>query len=85
MRFPVKIFLALGPRVPPKTSGCISMSLNLSRIPLLSTIPDAARITGISIDTMRKALSLGQVRAIEVGDRQLIPRSELQRLAGERK
>lgn len=59
--------------------------MKVAEIPLLSSIPRAARYTGISIDTFRKALALGQVRAIDFGDRQLIPKSELERLAGERR
>jgi excisionase family DNA binding protein len=52
--------------------------------PLLANISRASRLTGLSPDTIRECLRLGQLTSVEVGSRRLIPKAELLRLTGVR-
>lgn len=49
---------------------------------MLCTITEAARILGLSQETVRKSLNTGQIRYVTVGRRRLIPKQWLLRFAG---
>ena len=48
----------------------------------LFSFESAGRVLSIDPDVLKRAVLLGQVNAIEIGQRRLIPRSEIERLAG---
>jgi excisionase family DNA binding protein len=48
-------------------------------VPLAHRIPDACRRIGIGRTTIYELISAGELRVIKLGNRTLIPESELQR------
>ena len=50
--------------------------------PMFLSIADTAREMGICTVSVRKAISNGTVKTVRIGNRILVPRMELMRLAG---
>jgi hypothetical protein len=48
---------------------------------LFVSIPAAAKLMGIGLKRMKAAVDAGQMPAVEIGDRKLIPRRAIERLA----
>lgn len=46
---------------------------------LLHTIPDAAEMLGVGRSTLYNLISAGEIKAVKVGRRTLIPQGELER------
>ena len=51
--------------------------------PLVYTVAEAARLLKVSPTLVRRTVRKGELRAIRMGDRILIPRGEIERLVGE--
>ena len=51
--------------------------------PLVYTVAEAARLFKVSPTLVRRTVRKGELRAIRMGDRILIPRGEIERLVGE--
>ena len=49
--------------------------------PLFLSIPDAAKLMGITPERLARAIKAGQVRAITIGAQKLIARAAIERLA----
>ena len=49
--------------------------------PLFLSVPDAARLMGITVERLAKAIKVGQIRAITIGAQKLIARATIERLA----
>jgi len=47
---------------------------------MLYSIPKAAKTLGLDRQTVIKAVAKGQIRAVEIGSRKLIPKREVERL-----
>lgn len=52
--------------------------------PLANPIPEVCRRLGIGRSTVYELMGSGQLKAIKIGQRTLIPESELQRFVAER-
>ena len=52
--------------------------MNTNSAALLS-VADAARALGISTDTVRRLIDAGDLKAVHIGARLLVPRSEIDR------
>jgi excisionase family DNA binding protein len=61
-----------------------TMSFEPTENALLLSVPHAAKSLGVGARTLRSAIEDGQVHAIQIGQRQLIPRKEIERLASQR-
>ena len=52
---------------------------NITSIPLAHRIPEACRRIGVGRTTIYELISAGELKAIRLGNRTLIPESELQK------
>lgn len=52
--------------------------------PLANAIPDVCRRLGIGRSTVYELIGAGQIKTIKIGQRTLIPESELRRFVAER-
>lgn len=53
-------------------------------VPLAHAVPDACRRIGVGRTKLYQLLEAGEIRAIKIGTKTLIPDSELQRLVADR-
>lgn len=49
--------------------------------PLFLSVPDAAKLLGVSAERLARAIKAGQVRAITLGCRKMVARAAIERLA----
>jgi excisionase family DNA binding protein len=59
-----------------------SAVLQVQEVTIAYRVPEACRLVGIGRTTLYALLKSGQIRAVKIAGRTLIPRTELERLIG---